>query len=183
MSAAATIAVGSFFAPATTSAVWPSREIETPAAVARRVEMRESERRIASAFATVARKAGELVVSVAEWMTTIGAELERPPKFRWISVARLHRLGAVRLPARAGKRRLDLRREHGQRDRNHRPGDRDDPDVVCRPAAQTADRADGLRVLDRGGNDNSGCFGNCHSRLLSRYQPRQYTLLYNYTVC
>src|SRR5262245_63771690 len=49
------------------------------------VEMRESTWRIASACATVARKAGALVVSVGEWTTTIGAELERPPKFFWIS--------------------------------------------------------------------------------------------------
>ena len=85
LSAAATIAVGSLFAPATTSAVWPSAEIETPGRGGTTVEMCESARRIASAFATVARNAGELVVSVDEWTTTIGAELERPPKLRWIS--------------------------------------------------------------------------------------------------
>jgi hypothetical protein len=84
LSAAAAIAVGSFLAPATTSAVWPSREIETPRRGGTTVVMRESEWRIASAFATVARKAAEFVVSVAEWMTTIGAELESPPKLRWI---------------------------------------------------------------------------------------------------
>ena len=84
VSAAATIAVGSRFAPATTSAVWPSREIETPGRGGTTVAIRESERRIASALATVARNAGEFVVSVGEWTTTIGAELERPPKFCWI---------------------------------------------------------------------------------------------------
>jgi hypothetical protein len=47
--------------------------------------MRGSERRIASVFATTVRKAGECAVSVDEWTTTIGAELERPPKFCWIS--------------------------------------------------------------------------------------------------
>ena len=49
------------------------------------VAMRGSERRIVSAFATVARNSGDLAVSIGEWMTTIGAELERPPKFLWIS--------------------------------------------------------------------------------------------------
>jgi hypothetical protein len=65
--------------------VWPSREIETPGRGGTTVEIRESERRSASVFATVARKAGALVVSVDEWITTIGAELERPPKLRWIN--------------------------------------------------------------------------------------------------
>ncbi len=41
--------------------------------------------RVVDPFATTVWKAGELVVSVGEWTTTIGAELERPPKFRWIS--------------------------------------------------------------------------------------------------
>ena len=84
-SAAATIAVGSRLAPPTTSAVWPSREMDEAGRGGTTVEMRGSERRIASAFATAERKAGELVVSVDEWTTTIGAELERPPKLRWIS--------------------------------------------------------------------------------------------------
>ena len=50
------------------------------------VAIRESLRRIASASASVLRNAGELVVSVGEWTTTIGPELDRPPKFSWISV-------------------------------------------------------------------------------------------------
>src|SRR5512133_2893652 len=83
LSAAATIAVGSFLAPATMRAVWPSREIETPADGATTFEMCGSARRIASALATTERNAGDLVVSVEEWTTTIGAELARPPKLRW----------------------------------------------------------------------------------------------------
>ena len=88
-SAAATIAVGSRRAPPTTRAVWPSREIEERGLGGTTDEMRGSERRIASVFATVERKRGSVVRSVEEWTTTSGAELESPPKFCWISVRAL----------------------------------------------------------------------------------------------
>ena len=65
-SAAATIAVGSRLAPATTSTVCRSRLIETPGRGGTTVEMRGSERRILSARATVPWKAGEPTVSVGE---------------------------------------------------------------------------------------------------------------------
>ena len=159
VSAAATIAVGSLFAPATMSAVWPSREIETPGRGGTTVEMRESERRIASAFATVARKAGEFAVRVDEWTTTIGAELERPPKFCWISVRACTDCDPFACQPAPGERRLHLRREHRECDRDHRPGDRDDADVVGGEAAEPADRADRLRMLDRGG-DSGGRFSD-----------------------
>jgi hypothetical protein len=63
--------------------------------------------------------------------------------------ARLHRLRAVRLPAGAGERGLDLRREDAERDREDRPAERHRADVVGGEAAEPADRADGLRVLER----------------------------------
>ena len=65
-SAAATIAVGSRRAPPRMSAVCPSAEIDVPGRGGTTVEMRGSERRIASAFATVARKLGAVVPSVEE---------------------------------------------------------------------------------------------------------------------
>jgi len=79
-SAAATIFVGSFAAPATTSAVCPSAEIEEPACGGTTLEILESPRRVVSTCRTTDRNAGDDAVSVAEWTTTIGAELESPPK-------------------------------------------------------------------------------------------------------
>src|SRR5579859_3949671 len=84
-SAAATIAVGSAREPPRTSAVWPSREIDVPTLGGTTVEIPGLERNVLSTLATVARKAGELALRPLEWMTTSGAELESPPKFRWIS--------------------------------------------------------------------------------------------------
>ena len=49
---------------------------------------------------------------------------------------RLHRLGAVRLPAGTGERRLDLRSEEAEADRDDHPHNRDDTAVVNRPAAE-----------------------------------------------
>ena len=167
VSAAATIAVGSRCAPATTSAVWPSREIETPGRGGTTVAIRESERRIASAFATVARNAGELVVSVGGMDDNDRRRTGEAAEVLLDQRARLHRLGAVRLPTRARQRRLDLRREHRQRERDHRPGERDDPHVVSRPAAEPADRPDGLPDARPGRGGTDGNFGNSHSRLLS----------------
>ena len=84
--------------------------------------------------------------------TTIGAELESPAKFCWISALAGDRLGAVRLPARTRERRLDLRREHGEHDRDRRPGERDRSQVVGCPAAETTDRPDRLRMLVSAGD-------------------------------
>ena len=41
-------------------------------------------RSVRSTCATVCRNAGSAVVACREWTTTISAELERPPKLRWI---------------------------------------------------------------------------------------------------
>ena len=49
-----------------------------------------------------------------------------------------------------GERRLDPRREDAERDGDDDPGDRDGADVVGGPAAEPADRADRLRLLERG---------------------------------
>ena len=99
VSAAATIAVGSPLAPAITTAVCPSAEMLEPARGGTTERTWEFARRTRSTRATVWRKPASLVVSCCEWTTTISAELERPAKFRWMSVACLDRLGAVRLPA------------------------------------------------------------------------------------
>ena len=85
VSAAATIAVGSPLAPAITTAVCPSAEILEPACGGTIERMWEFARRTRSTRATVARKPASLAVSCCEWTTTISAELERPPKFRWMS--------------------------------------------------------------------------------------------------
>ena len=63
--------------------------------------------------------------------------------------ARLHRLRAVRLPARARERRLHARREHPQADRDERPADRHEPDVVGHEAPETSDRPHRLGMLER----------------------------------
>ena len=86
LSAAATIVVGSPRAPATTTAVWPSGEIEAPGCGGTTDAIRRSARRTFSTFARSAWNAGSLTESVGECTTTIGAELERPAKFRWIRV-------------------------------------------------------------------------------------------------
>ena len=134
----------------------------SPRAAARPSATWEFARRTRSTRATVWRKPASLVVSCCEWTTTISAELERPAKFRWMSVACLDGLGAVRLPAGPGERGLDLRREEAERDGEDRPGDRDGADVVGGPAAQPADRADRLRLLGRGCGDADGRVDDRH---------------------
>jgi hypothetical protein len=84
-SAAATIAVGSPAAPPRTSAVCPSAETVAPAVGGTIRETRRSERRIRSTRVTVARNAGSEWTRDGECTTTVSAELERPPKSRWIS--------------------------------------------------------------------------------------------------
>ncbi len=84
-SAAATIAVGSPFPPAVTSAVWPSAEIEEPACGACTEATFSFACSRLVTRATVARKPGSAAVSPSEWTTTVSAELERPAKFAWTS--------------------------------------------------------------------------------------------------
>ena len=85
VSAAATIAVGSPFAPAVTRAVWPSAEMLEPARGFRTEATFVSARRMLSTRAMVCRKAGAEEVSFGECTTTINAELERPAKLAWMS--------------------------------------------------------------------------------------------------
>ena len=82
-----------------------------------------------------------------EWTTTISAELESPAKFAWISARACTDSEPFACQPAPGERGLDLRREDAERDGDDRPGDRDDADVVGRPAAEPAERADPL--LDR----------------------------------
>ncbi len=49
-------------------------------------------------------------------------------------------LGAARLPAGAGERVLGPRREDAEADRDHDPGDHDEPHVPGHPVAEAADR-------------------------------------------
>ena len=86
VSAAATIVVGSPLAPAITTAVCRSAEILEPACGGTIDRTWEFARRTRSTRATVWRKPASLVVSCREWTTIISAELERPAKFRWMSV-------------------------------------------------------------------------------------------------
>ena len=70
-----------------TIAVWPSAEIESPArggTTERDVGVRAQD--ALDARDRLRGSRASLVVSSCEWTTTISAELERPAKFRWISV-------------------------------------------------------------------------------------------------
>ena len=84
LSAARTMPVGSFAAPAVTMAVWASRLIEAPGRGGVTVRTASLPARIAPARAIVARKAGSRVVSVGECTTTMSAELEFPANARSI---------------------------------------------------------------------------------------------------
>ena len=110
-SATATIAVGSPFAPAITIAVWPSAEIVAPA-------------RGATTVATFGvrvehlRDAGDRRLERGVGRGLAGRvdddhqrRAREPAEVLLDQLPRLHRLRAVRLPARAGERGLDLRRE------------------------------------------------------------------------
>ena len=66
LSAALTIPLELFAAPACTIAVCPSREIDTPGAGATTLRTALSARSVRSTFATAVRKAGSLIVCVGE---------------------------------------------------------------------------------------------------------------------
>ncbi len=70
-SAALTIPFESRAAPAWTTAVWPSREIEAPGRGGTTELTAELERRIRSVAVTRDRNAGSFTVLVGEWTTTI----------------------------------------------------------------------------------------------------------------
>ena len=84
--AAATIAVGSPFAPAVTIAVWPSGETLAPGRGRCTEATRLSPARLRSTRRIVCRNSGAEVVTDGEWTTTVTAELESPAKLRWITV-------------------------------------------------------------------------------------------------
>ena len=84
LSATATIAVGSPFAPAITIAVCPSAEIVAPGRGATIEATFGLVWSTCVTRATVALNAGSAVVCAGEWTTTISAELESPPKLSWI---------------------------------------------------------------------------------------------------
>ena len=85
-SAAATIAVGPPFAPAVTTAVWPSGETPAPGRGRCTEATRLSPARPRSTRRIARWNSGAEVVIDEEWTTTVSAELESPAKFRWISV-------------------------------------------------------------------------------------------------
>ena len=145
-SAAATIAVGSPFAPAVTTAVCPSAEMLAPGRGRCTEATRPSPASRRSTRSSACRNSGADVVTDREWTTTVSAELDRPAKLLSDQRPGLHRLGAVRLPSGAGERRLDLRGERRQRDGDDRPRDGDRSHVFGGEAAEPADRADGLQL-------------------------------------
>ena len=85
-SAAATIAVGSPFAPAVTIAVCPSAEMLAPGRGRCTEATRSSPARLRSTRRIVCWNSGAEVVTDEEWTTTVSAELDRPAKLRSISV-------------------------------------------------------------------------------------------------
>ena len=79
----------------------------------------------------------------------------------------LHRLRAVRLPAGARKRRLDPRREGGERDGDDRPHGQDRARVIGGEAAEPADRADSTMLAVRHRAGTSRCGDRRHLQRLS----------------
>ena len=138
--AAATIAVGSPFAPAVTTAVWPSAEMVAPgAAAARRRRARRRRARAPRARSACAERGrggrrGRGVDDDRQRRARAPGEapLDQRPG--------LHRLGAVRLPAGAGERRLDLRGERREDEGGDRPRDRRSP-ARDRPRSRRAGRS------------------------------------------
>ena len=85
-SAAATIAVGSPFAPAVTTAVCPSAETLAPRRGRCTEATRSSPARLRSTRRIARWNSGAEVVTDEECTTTVSAELDCPAKLRWISV-------------------------------------------------------------------------------------------------
>ena len=161
-SAAATIAVGSLLAPAVTTAVCPSAEMVEPARGATTDATSAFARSSCSTLPTALRKPGSVVVSRSEWIDHHQRRAGEAGEVRLDQLARLHRLGSVGLPAGTGERGLDLRREHAEGDGDDHPCDRDDADVVGRPAAEPTERAD-RRTLARGDGETGRRGGDAHS--------------------
>ena len=149
LSATATIAVGSPFAPAITIAVWPSAEIVDPGRGATTVATFGFVRSSCSTRETVGRKAGSVAVRLRRVDDDHQRRAREPAEVSLDQLSRLHRLRAVRLPPRSGERGLDLRREEAEPDRDDDPGDRHGAEVIGGPAAEPADRTDCLGVLGR----------------------------------
>ena len=142
-SAAATISVVDPFAPALTIAVCPSCEIEKPA----RGSATDATRGIGAQDACDAvDRGGELRLA---HLRRRGVDDDHQGGARLAAevavdqLARLHRLRAGCLPARARERCLDPRRQHAEPDGDDDPRDEHGAEVVGRPGAETADRADG----------------------------------------
>ena len=176
-SAAATIAVGSPRAPAD-----HDRGVAVGGDAWRRARRRRTDCDPASAaqqLLDAARRRlgrpGRSAVRPGEWTTTISAELERPAKFCLDQRARL-RPTPSRSPAsrrrRARSRPSARRREH---DGDDAPGDRDQAQVIGRPAAEPAERADRAASTATGASRTSM---NGHSTSPSLAVP---TICYYYT--
>ncbi len=127
--------------PARTTAVWPSREIETPGRGGVTAATAGSAARTRSTRARVRRKAGAVTVRSLR----VDGDLQRvgagAGEVAVDLFAHRHRLRAVRLPAGARERGLDPRRQHAEADCDHRPGDEDRAPVGRREAAEPPDRA------------------------------------------
>ena len=76
-------------------------------------------------------------------------------------LARLDGLGAVRLPAGAGERRLHPRGEDAETDGDQRPGDEDPSAMLRRQPAEAADRAEVVARLEIGARVRSGGLDLC----------------------
>ena len=148
-SAAATIAVGSPFAPAVTTAVWPSGETLAPGTW--------------PLHGGDALVPGETALDAADRPLELGCggrhrrgvdddgqrRARKPGEVPLDQRPGLHRLGAVRLPAGAGQGRLDLRCEGREGDGDDRPHDQNRAHVVGGEAAEPADRADSKVLAGR----------------------------------
>ena len=149
-SAAATIAVGSPFAPAVTTAVWPSAEMVAPGRGRCTEATRASPASTRSTRSSASRNAGAEVVADGEWTTTVSAELDRPAKLRSISARACTDSepsacqpapdsAVSTFGANAARTRAAIAHAIGDRSR-----------VVGREAAEPADRADGPRAPGAG---------------------------------